>query len=67
MKIELEERSTQFLAHITENNKYMQRYDQTLVFRAKTKKRAIELARQWLARGRVQNPEILIVTKRAEG
>ncbi len=48
MKIEIEERSTQFLARLTEDNEYVQRYGSPLIFRAKTKKRAIELARQWM-------------------
>ena len=63
MKIEIEERRAQFLARLIENYQYVGRYGQTLIFRAKTKKRAIELAKWWLARERIQNSEISIVTK----
>ncbi len=49
MKIEIEERTTQFLARLKTEDEYVEKYGSPLVFRAKTKKRVIELAKQWLA------------------
>lgn len=49
MKIEIEDRITRFIARITENGKYIREYGSPVIFRAKTKKRVIELAEHWIA------------------